>query len=104
MIYLWGGQPFLKGAVAEVRDRQPGMMLPTFYGQQRRRLQDQFDSCEIADEAKAFWGHVHPLPQHRHRGRSTDRLLQGKFRGVGSRYPEPTIVFPSYDDNGASSL
>jgi Cu2+-exporting ATPase len=27
VIYLWGGQPFLKGAVAEVRDRQPGMML-----------------------------------------------------------------------------
>jgi Cu2+-exporting ATPase len=27
VIYLWGGQPFLKGAVHEVRDRQPGMML-----------------------------------------------------------------------------
>ena len=27
VIYLWGGQPFLKGAVREVRDRQPGMML-----------------------------------------------------------------------------
>ncbi len=27
VIYLWGGQPFLKGAVAEVRNRQPGMML-----------------------------------------------------------------------------
>ncbi len=27
VIYLWGGQPFLKGAVSEVRDRQPGMML-----------------------------------------------------------------------------
>lgn len=26
-IYLWGGWPFLKGAVAEVRDRAPGMML-----------------------------------------------------------------------------
>ena len=26
-IYLWGGSPFLKGAVAEVRDRAPGMML-----------------------------------------------------------------------------
>ncbi len=27
VIYLWGGQPFLKGAVAEIRNRQPGMML-----------------------------------------------------------------------------
>ncbi len=26
-IYLWGGSPFIKGAVAEVRDRAPGMML-----------------------------------------------------------------------------
>ena len=27
VIYLWGGQPFLKGAMHEVRGRQPGMML-----------------------------------------------------------------------------
>jgi Cu2+-exporting ATPase len=27
IIFLWGGWPFLQGAVAEVRDRQPGMML-----------------------------------------------------------------------------
>jgi Cu2+-exporting ATPase len=27
VIYLWGGQPFLTGAVHEVRARQPGMML-----------------------------------------------------------------------------
>ncbi|MEQ8437826.1 MAG: copper-translocating P-type ATPase [Ilumatobacter fluminis] len=27
VIYLWGGSPFLKGAVHEVRARQPGMML-----------------------------------------------------------------------------
>ncbi len=27
IIYLWGGQPFLKGAVSEVRNRQLGMML-----------------------------------------------------------------------------
>ena len=27
VIYLWGGQPFLKGAISEIRDRQPGMML-----------------------------------------------------------------------------
>ncbi|HWM20769.1 MAG TPA: copper-translocating P-type ATPase [Ilumatobacteraceae bacterium] len=26
-VFAWGGQPFLAGAVAEVRDRQPGMML-----------------------------------------------------------------------------
>ena len=26
-IFLYGGSPFLKGAVTEVRDRQPGMML-----------------------------------------------------------------------------
>jgi Cu2+-exporting ATPase len=26
-IFIYGGQPFLKGAVQEVRDRQPGMML-----------------------------------------------------------------------------
>ena len=26
-IFVWGGWPFLAGAVAEVRDRQPGMML-----------------------------------------------------------------------------
>jgi Cu2+-exporting ATPase len=26
-VYIYGGQPFLQGAVAEVRDRQPGMML-----------------------------------------------------------------------------
>ncbi|MFV0258307.1 MAG: copper-translocating P-type ATPase [Acidimicrobiales bacterium] len=27
VIYLWGGRPFLTGAVAEIRNRQPGMML-----------------------------------------------------------------------------
>ncbi|MEK6467210.1 heavy metal translocating P-type ATPase [Pseudonocardia alni] len=27
VIYLWGGRPFLTGAVAEVRSRKPGMML-----------------------------------------------------------------------------
>ena len=27
LIYAWGGSPFLKGAVAEVRDRAPGMVL-----------------------------------------------------------------------------
>ncbi len=27
VIYLWGGQPFLKGGVVEARNRQPGMML-----------------------------------------------------------------------------
>ena len=27
VVYVWGGQPFLKGAVDEVRSRQPGMML-----------------------------------------------------------------------------
>ncbi|MCB0996239.1 MAG: copper-translocating P-type ATPase [Acidimicrobiales bacterium] len=27
VIYAWGGQPFLKGGVAEIRNRQPGMML-----------------------------------------------------------------------------
>ena len=27
VIYLWGGRPFLIGGAAEVRDRQPGMML-----------------------------------------------------------------------------
>jgi Cu2+-exporting ATPase len=27
VIYLWGGRPFLTGAVGEVRSRQPGMML-----------------------------------------------------------------------------
>ena len=27
VIFVWGGQPFLKGGVSEVRDRQPGMML-----------------------------------------------------------------------------
>lgn len=26
-VYLWGGRPFLEGAVTEVRDRAPGMML-----------------------------------------------------------------------------
>ncbi len=27
VVYLWGGKPFLAGGVAEVRSRQPGMML-----------------------------------------------------------------------------
>ena len=27
ILYVWGGQPFLTGAVAEIRARQPGMML-----------------------------------------------------------------------------
>src|SRR5699024_6267107 len=27
IIYVWGGEPFLTGAVAELRARQPGMML-----------------------------------------------------------------------------
>ncbi|MBM7368909.1 heavy metal translocating P-type ATPase [Gordonia hydrophobica] len=27
VIYLWGGRPFLTGAVSEIRDRKPGMML-----------------------------------------------------------------------------
>jgi Cu2+-exporting ATPase len=29
VVYVWGGKPFLVGGVAEVRDRQPGMMLLT---------------------------------------------------------------------------
>ena len=27
VIYVWGGRPFLTGAVSEIRARQPGMML-----------------------------------------------------------------------------
>ncbi len=27
VMYFWGGKPFLTGAVAEIRSRQPGMML-----------------------------------------------------------------------------
>ncbi len=27
VLYLWGGQPFLKGGLSEIRGRQPGMML-----------------------------------------------------------------------------
>ena len=27
VIYFWGGRPFLTGAVSEIRDRRPGMML-----------------------------------------------------------------------------
>lgn len=27
IIYFWGGQPFLKGGLSEIRDRQPAMML-----------------------------------------------------------------------------
>ncbi|MBW8173688.1 heavy metal translocating P-type ATPase [Ornithinimicrobium sp. Arc0846-15] len=27
VIYLWGGRPFLEGAVSEIRERKPGMML-----------------------------------------------------------------------------
>src|SRR5690625_1334913 len=27
IMYIWGGQPFLTGAVSEIRSRQPGMML-----------------------------------------------------------------------------
>ncbi|TLP72778.1 heavy metal translocating P-type ATPase [Nesterenkonia sphaerica] len=27
VVYLWGGQPFLSGALSEIRTRQPGMML-----------------------------------------------------------------------------
>src|SRR5690606_29246759 len=27
VMYLWGGRPFLTGALAEIRARQPGMML-----------------------------------------------------------------------------
>ncbi|NLS11022.1 heavy metal translocating P-type ATPase [Nesterenkonia sp. MY13] len=27
IVYIWGGQPFLTGAVSEIRDRNPGMML-----------------------------------------------------------------------------
>src|SRR5687767_11016634 len=26
-VFVWGGWPFLKGAVSEIRDRVPGMML-----------------------------------------------------------------------------
>src|SRR5690625_2703634 len=27
VVYLWGGRPFLTGAISELRTRQPGMML-----------------------------------------------------------------------------
>ena len=27
VMYLWGGRPFLTGAIEEIRDRKPGMML-----------------------------------------------------------------------------
>ena len=88
--------------------------MTTFDGEEHRKLQDQFDSREIADVLAAAI--VRPeidgrgqglhrvtnvlLPQHRQRGRSTDRVHEGGAAGFVQVLDPTTIVFPSYDGNG----
>jgi Cu2+-exporting ATPase len=47
VMYVWGGRPFLSGAVGEIRARQPGMMLligvPRILGGRVGLLSDELD-------------------------------------------------------------
>ncbi|WP_239582373.1 heavy metal translocating P-type ATPase [Gordonia rubripertincta] len=55
VIYLWGGRPFLTGAVAEVRSRTPGMMLLIGLAITVAFVASWGASLELLDSELNFW-------------------------------------------------
>ncbi len=55
VIYAWGGQPFLTGAVAEFRSRQPGMMVLITLAITVAFLASWGSSLELLDSELNFW-------------------------------------------------
>ena len=55
VVYLYGGWPFLTGAVAELRARQPGMMLLVAHGDHRGVRRQRLTSLGIGGLDLDFW-------------------------------------------------
>ncbi len=55
VIYFWGGQPFLVGAVSELRSRQPGMMVLIALAITVAFLASWGSSLELLDSELDFW-------------------------------------------------
>ena len=55
VIYLWGGRPFLTGAVSEIRDRRPGMMLLIGMAITVAFLASWGSTLGVLDERLDFW-------------------------------------------------
>ncbi|MCZ4077416.1 heavy metal translocating P-type ATPase [Rhodococcus sp. H36-A4] len=55
IMYLWGGSPFLTGAVSEIRSRQPGMMLLIALAITVAFLASMGSSIGILDHQLDFW-------------------------------------------------
>ncbi|MEV4900027.1 heavy metal translocating P-type ATPase [Citricoccus sp. NPDC055426] len=55
VMYVWGGQPFLTGAVSEIRQRQPGMMLLIALGITVAFLASWGATLGILDHQLEFW-------------------------------------------------
>lgn len=55
IIYFWGGQPFLTGAVSEIRARQPGMMLLIGLAITVAALASWGATLRILDHELNFW-------------------------------------------------
>src|SRR5690625_4754970 len=55
IMYIWGGQPFLTGAVSEIRSRQPGMMLLIGLGITVAFLASWGATLGVLDSQLNFW-------------------------------------------------
>ncbi|TNC17918.1 heavy metal translocating P-type ATPase, partial [Georgenia sp. 311] len=55
VVYLWGGRPFLTGAVADVRRRQPGMMLLIGLAITVAFLSSWAATLGVVDPSLEFW-------------------------------------------------
>ncbi|NDK89724.1 heavy metal translocating P-type ATPase [Gordonia desulfuricans] len=55
VIYLWGGRPFLTGAVGEIRSRRPGMMLLIALAITVAFLSSWGSTLHLLDHELSFW-------------------------------------------------
>ena len=55
IIYFWGGQPFLTGAISEIRSRQPGMMLLIGLGITVAFIASWGATLSLLDHELNFW-------------------------------------------------
>ena len=55
VMYLWGGSPFLTGAVSEVRSRKPGMMLLISLAITVAFIASMGASLQLLDAELGFW-------------------------------------------------
>ena len=55
VIYLWGGRPFLTGAVSDIRRRQPGMMLLIALAITVAFLASWAATLGVVDQSLEFW-------------------------------------------------